>query len=95
MGLVHGGQLTLGVLISKLTREPARIINQPKSGTLAIGAPADITIFDPDKEWLVDPRDFASKGRNTPLAGSVLTGKVMATVYGGRVVYQDDSIKLE
>ena len=84
-------------LISKLAREPARIIGDKydKLGTLAVGSPADITIFDPNKEWLVDTSTFASKGRNTPLAGAVLKGKVMATVFGGKLVYQDSSIRLE
>lgn len=95
MSLVHDGQLTLAVLISKLTCEPARIINYGTLGTLAIGAPADVTILDPDREWIVDTRFFASKGRNTPLAGSVLKGKVMATISQGKLVYNDDSIKLE
>ncbi|GAJ07072.1 unnamed protein product, partial [marine sediment metagenome] len=62
MRLVHDGQLTLTTLIAKLTCEPARIINYDKLGTLNTGAPADITIFDPDKEWVVDTRTFASRG---------------------------------
>ncbi len=94
MSLVHSGQLTLFKLIAKLTSEPAKIINYRKPGTLAIGAPADITIFDPNKEWVVDPNAFASKGRNTPLAGSVLKGKIMATISEGKLVYKDDSIKV-
>ncbi|MFC1989928.1 dihydroorotase [Chloroflexota bacterium] len=97
MSLVHDGRLTLATLISKLTCEPARIIGDKygKLGTLSIGAPADITIFDPDREWVVDTSTFASKGRNTPLAGSVLKGKVMATISGGKLVYKDDSIRIE
>ena len=97
LGLVHDGQLTLATLISKLTCEPARIIGDKygKIGTLAIGAPADVTIFDPDREWLVDTGAFASKGRNTPLAGSTLRGRVMATISQGKLVYKDDSIKVE
>jgi dihydroorotase len=97
MSLVHEGEITLPKLISKLTWEPAKIVGDKydKLGTLAIGAPADITIFDPNKEWLVDTSTFASKGRNTPLAGAVLKGKVMATVFGGKLVYKDSSIRLE
>ncbi|MFC1957657.1 dihydroorotase [Chloroflexota bacterium] len=97
MSLVHGGQLTLPVLISKLTCEPAGIIGERygKLGTLASGAPADITIFDPDRKWKVDTKDFASKGKNTPLAGSTLKGKVMATISRGELVYKDSSIKVE
>jgi len=97
MSLVHDGQLSLVTLIAKLTYEPSKIIGNKygKLGTLDIGAPADITIFDPDLGWIVDTKDFASKGKNTPLAGSRLKGKVMATISGGKLVYKDDSIKLE
>ncbi|HEX9976182.1 MAG TPA: dihydroorotase [Dehalococcoidales bacterium] len=97
MSLVHEGEITLPRLISKLAREPAKIIGDKydKLGTLAIGAPADITIFDPNKEWLVDTSTFASKGRNTPLAGAVLKGKVMATVFGGKLMYKDNSLRVE
>jgi len=97
MSLVHDGQLSLGALIAKLTCEPAKIISNKwgKLGTLAIGAPADVTIFDPDLEWTVDTREFVSKGKNTPLAGSRLKGKVMATIAQGKLVYKDDSVKLE
>ncbi len=97
MSLVHDGQLTLAELISKITREPAKLIGDRYGnlGTLSIGAPAHVTIFDPDMEWVVDTRAFASKGKNTPLAGSVLKGKVIVTIYRGSVVYKDDSITLE
>ena len=97
MSLVHDGKLTLTTLISKLTYEPARIIGDRygKLGTLAIGAPAEVTIFDPDRNWVVDTNTFASKGKNTPLAGFVLKGKVMATIAQGKLVYKDNSIKLE
>ena len=96
MSLVHQGQLTLSTLISKLTCEPARIIGNKygKLGTLAIGAPADVIIFDPNMEWVVDTTAFASKGKNTPLAGSVLKGKVMATISQGKLVYKDDSVEV-
>ncbi len=97
MGLVHNGELALPVLIASLTSEVAKIIGDKhgRLGTLAAGAPADVTVFDPDKEWVVDPNTFASKGKNTPLAGTTLKGKVMATIYGGKVVYKDDSLTLE
>ena len=91
MSLVHSGKLPLTTLIAKLTCEPAKLINQGKPGTLGIGAPADITIFDPDKEWTVDPDKFVSRGKNTPLAGSVLKGRVMATIFQGKLVYKDES----
>jgi len=92
MGIVHGGEIDLGTLISKLTVEPARFLRRPDLGTLESGAPADIVVFDPDQEWEVKPDEFASKGRNTPLAGQVLRGRVVLTVYGGAAVYRDDTL---
>jgi dihydroorotase len=56
---------------------------------------ADVVIFDPNKEWVVNPEEFVSKGKNTPLAGSVLKGRVIATVYGGVVVHMDKAISLK
>jgi len=96
MSLVHEGKFLLPLLIAKLTCKPAKIIGggYRKLGTLAIGAPADVTIFDPDRSWVVDIKDFASKGKNTPLAGSTLKGKVMATISQGKLVYQEKSIKV-
>ncbi len=97
MTLVHSGKLILATLISKLTCEPARIIGDRygKLGTLAIDSPADVVLFDPDREWLVDTNQFVSKGRNTPLAGFTLRGKIMATISQGRLVYKDESVELE
>jgi len=56
-------------------------------GSLAVGAPADVVVFDPEAEWTVEPERFASKGKNTPLAGRRLRGRVVATVYEGKVVF--------
>jgi dihydroorotase len=89
MMLVHQGKLDLVTLISKLTCEPASILRRTDLGTLRPGAVADVVIFDPNKEWVVNPQEFVSKGKNTPLAGCVLKGKVMATLFGGIVVYRD------
>ena len=90
---VHSGQITLNMLIARLTLEPAKLLKDDSRGTLKVGAPADITVFDPYKEWTVDPSSFVSKGKNTPLAGRVLKGRAMATICGGKLVYKDDSIK--
>ena len=97
MDLVHNGQLGLSTLIAKLTCEPAKIVGNKYGtlGTFSIGAPADVTLFDPDMNWVVDTAVFASKGKNTPLAGSVLKGKVMATISQGKLVYKDDGIVIE
>lgn len=96
LALVHQGKLDLTTLISKLTIEPAMILPLPQElGTLKVGAPGDITVFDPNREWAVDTDSFASKGKNTPWAGCQLKGKVMMTVVEGRVVYKDKAMKME
>jgi dihydroorotase len=93
MSLVHQGEISLTQLISKLTCEPAKVIGRNgELGTLKTGAPANITILDPDREWIVKSRNFASKGKNTPYDGYKFKGKVMATIANGRIVYIDDSL---
>ena len=88
MGLVHAGQVELPLLIEKLTTGPARFLGRRDMGTLKEGAPADITIIDPDAEWVVDAESFVSKGKNTPLDGTTLKGRVVTTIVGGEVVYE-------
>ena len=93
MGLVHQGEISLTQLISKLTCEPAKVIGRNSElGTLKAGSPANITILDPNREWIVDSSNFASKGKNTPYAGYKFKGKVVATISGGKLVYTDDSL---
>jgi len=93
MSLVHHGEISLTQLISKLTYEPAKVIGRNgELGTLKAGAPANITIFDPDREWIVNSRNFASKGKNTPYNGYKFKGKVMVTIANGKIVYIDDSL---
>jgi dihydroorotase len=87
LALVHTGRLTLPALIAALTIRPARAWNL-RAGSLAPGSPADLTIFDPREDWIVDPAGFASLGKNTPLAGVTLRGRVRETWLGGRLVYR-------
>lgn len=93
MRIVKSGELGLPTLVERLTSGPARIL--PKSwkhlGTLTQGNPADIAIFDPDYEWVVTPEDMATKGKNTPLLGVTLTGKILLTISNGKIVYQGES----
>jgi dihydroorotase len=89
IGLVHQGKISLPLLISKLTSEPGRLLGH-RFGSLSSGSTADVTMFDPQAEWTVDVKNFASKGKNTPLNGEKLTGKVLLTVFGGRVVFKDN-----
>ncbi|MFA5628826.1 MAG: dihydroorotase [Dehalococcoidales bacterium] len=95
MKLVHNGDIDINLMISKLTEAPAQIIgnNFGKLGTLTQGETADITIFDPNKEWTVNVNEFSSKGKNNPLNGQKLKGKVKATVFGGEIVYKDNSME--
>ena len=85
--LVHTERLTLSDAIAKITANPAGILGLPV-GTLEVGAPADVTIFDPEAEVTVDPSQFASRGRNTPFAGRTLKGRVEYTIVAGKIVYQ-------
>jgi dihydroorotase len=87
LALVHAGQLPLMTLVAALTSRPARAFGLPY-GTLAPGAVADVTIFAPDEPWLVEPVRFASKGKNTPLAGLTLRGRVGMTMLAGQIVYE-------
>lgn len=84
--LSHHNVIDLSTLVGALACNPARILNLPY-GTLEVGRPADVTIFDPEEEWKVDPAEFASKGRNTPLAGVTLRGRVRWTLLEGRTIF--------
>ena len=84
--LVRNEELDLKLVLEKLTLGPARAFGL-EAGTLVVGAPADVVVFGPNLRWTVDPREFASKGKNTPLAGLPVVGKVIATLVGGEVVY--------
>jgi dihydroorotase len=94
-GLILKSELTLNNMIATLTMGPARVLGYAKLGTLETGAPADVCIFDLHKEWTVDVEKFGSKGKNTPLAGQTLKGKVMSTIYMGKPVYMDEVMKIE
>lgn len=85
--LVHTGVLTLPELIRRMSTAPAAILGIP-AGTLAVGAAADVVLFDPEEEWTVDPTALHGKSRNTPFKGMTLRGRVRATWLGGRSVYR-------
>lgn len=89
--LVHPGIITLAEAIERMSANPAKILGL-SGGSLAVGNPADITIIDMDKKWVVDPSTFASKGRNTPFAGWRLKGKAYATIVGGTVVMKEGEL---
>lgn len=85
--LVEEGLLSLKRAVRCMTSGPAQIFGLP-GGSLNVGAAADLVLVDRGREWVVDPEQFHSKGRNTPFAGWRLRGQVAMTVVGGRVVYQ-------
>ena len=80
---------TIGLprLIQMLTINPARLLGLD-SGTLSLGAPADITLIDPDLEWTVDAGTFQSASRNTPFHGWKLKGRAVRTIVAGKTVWQ-------
>ena len=84
--LVHSGSLTMMQMLACLTCNPADFYHLD-AGRLEPGAPADLTIFDPDEEWIV-PSEFASKSCNSPFIGDKLPGVVHYTIVGGEIVYR-------
>ncbi|HET7187934.1 MAG TPA: amidohydrolase family protein, partial [Gemmatimonadaceae bacterium] len=85
--LVHRQVIDVPTLVERMACAPARLFKLP-GGTLRRGAAADVTVFDPDASWTVDPARFLSKGRNSPYAGQTLRGVVALTVVDGRVIYR-------
>ena len=84
--LVDDGALALPLLIERLTAGPASILGR-KLGSLRQGWPADVVLIDTEAGWTVDPGEFASLSRNTPLAGVTLKGRVVTTIFSGRIVH--------
>ena len=84
--LVQPGHLTMMQMLACLTCNPADFYHL-EAGRLEPGAPADLTIFDPDEEWIV-PSEFASRSCNSPFIGDKLPGVVHYTIVGGEVVYR-------
>lgn len=88
MQLVQTKRISLADMIAKFTINPARLLNLPK-GTLSVGADADVTVIDPDREWKFDVNASASKSKNSPFHGWTLKGKAVATVVGGKMVWSE------
>jgi dihydroorotase len=85
--LVKTGYLTPRQLVEKMSLNPAKVLGIDK-GTLREGAIADIVIANPKEEYIIDIKDFASKGKNTPFQGKKVCGKIHYTLVDGQVVYQ-------
>ncbi len=85
--LYHTGRMTLMELIRRWTTHPARLMHL-KGGSLSVGEPADLTLFDPEEEWIYDRMDTPSKAHNSPFHGWPMKGRNRYTILDGKVVYQ-------
>jgi dihydroorotase len=94
LDLVRRGLLTPSALISLLSSRPAAVLGLP-GGQLAPGAPADVTVIDPEVAWSCDPSGFRSKSRNSPFAGRAFRGRAVLTLVGGRIVHQEGKLQQE
>ncbi|MGH7561697.1 MAG: dihydroorotase [Gemmatimonadales bacterium] len=84
--LVESGLLTLPELVARMSTIPARLFRLP-GGTLAVGAPADIVVFDPARRWVVRREELHSRSTNSPFLGESLTGQADLTIVAGKVVF--------
>jgi dihydroorotase len=85
--LVHKRGFNLGLVVEKMSTNPARILGLTSKGSLQVGCDGDITIVDPNELVRVDSKDFVSLSRNTPFQDWELKGSVVYTIVGGKVVY--------
>lgn len=90
--LYHAGKLDLKTIISKMTWEPAKVFKLD-AGTLNVGSAADITVIDPDKEWVVDAKNFYTKGSHSPFIGRKFKGKAVMTFVDGKMMMRDGKVK--
>jgi len=89
LALVRAGTLSPADFVARLSAGPARVFGLP-GGSLADGAPADVTVVDPEAAWTCDGRALRSRSRNTPFSGRALRGRVSLTVVGGSIVYSGE-----
>jgi dihydroorotase len=87
--IVDKKKLPLLLALKKLTVNSASILKLKNKGRIKNGFDADLTIFDPKKKWTVDINSFKSKSKNSPFNGWKLNGKVIYTIVGGKIVYQE------
>lgn len=87
LGLVEKGTLPLNRMVDALTRSPARIVGLGVP-TIAEGAPANLTLIDPNREWTIEPERLRTKSKNTPFMGQKVKGMVIATVVSGSLAFE-------
>jgi dihydroorotase len=88
--LIEGGVLDWPTMLAKLTINPARLLHLDR-GTLAPGAPGDVTLIDPKSSWTVDSSRFHSLSRNTPFDGWELPGRAVSTIVNGTAVWNPEN----
>ncbi|MGE4354488.1 MAG: dihydroorotase [Oscillospiraceae bacterium] len=86
LDMVRKGVADLNYIIKCMTINPAKIMRLPNRGTLSVGADADVTVVDPDCEWVVTPETLHSKGPNNPYINETMKGKAVLSIIGGEVV---------
>ena len=91
LDLVRNGVLSMSALVAKMSCNPAKLLGL-SSGTLSVGAEADVAIFDAEATWTVDREKMVSKGKNTPWHGKQMTGQVTHTIKAGRIVFENGTI---
>ncbi|GMQ76827.1 MAG: dihydroorotase [Gammaproteobacteria bacterium] len=87
LGMVDDHELTLPQAVAALTSGPAAALGIGR-GTLSVGAAADVCLFDPDEQWVLDEASMLSRGHHTPFKGRALKGRVRSTLVDGRVVFE-------
>ncbi|HML36846.1 MAG TPA: dihydroorotase [Bacillota bacterium] len=92
--LVRAGLLTPPELILRMSAAPARILGIDRGG-LQAGQPADVTVIDVEREYVIDPEDFASKGKNSPFLGKRVWGQAEYTIVGGRIIWSNEKNEQE
>jgi dihydroorotase len=92
LAAVDAGRLPLARAIEALTTGPAAVLGtrSPRDGSIGLveGAPADLVVFDRAERWTVTTESLGSLGKNTPLLGMELAGRVLVTIAGGRIAYE-------